>query len=440
VLNWILLGGNVAVVAAVVAWRAWRGGGIVLGHVELFAFGFLYYWMLPALAALLDPPANDPAVIAWYALVRSVVPATFTVYLALCLAFLLAFVGGTVVASRVAAPPMGAVPRSLPFDPRLLAVLLVPCIAAAALLGYQLRDQFFASYSAIFDSEGPVRGPFLALGIVALSLALLHTAASPPRPRPLANRWVMFYILLGGAGVTLGGRMYFVTGLLTLAAYQSAFVRPLRPRTVLVLGTAGALFAGLVGALRFGFAVASVGVAPVAAILALEPVFTSFSLFDFLRAGRLEALNAPYSLASSFLNFVPSFVLPDKVAYIVTPEDLGYSVRAPLGAFSSFVSLMVNFGGFGACLVLALFGAFLERLRRRGTAYAAVAYSLICGFLAFSLFRDPFHTSVVKSVVQFALLTPALVIGVLHVLTVVGSAPVLAARGNGAARAGRAGD
>jgi hypothetical protein len=79
--------------------------------------------------------------------------------------------------------------------------------------------------------------------------------------------------------------------------------------------------------------------------------------------------------------------------------------------------------------VLAAFGAFLERLRRRATAYAIVAYSMICGFLAFSLFRDPFHTSVVKSVVQFALLTPAVVIAVLHVLTVVGRAPAVARGG-----------
>ena len=418
----MLLATNIATVLAVVAWRVGRRGGVALGHVELFSFGFLYYWMLPAGAALASFAEGDPAVAAWYALARSVPARTFAAYLALCLAFYIAFVGGSAVASRVAVPAECAGRRTLAFDPQLLPALLPPCVGAALVLGYRLRSQFFSSYSAIFEAEGPVRGPFLALGVVVSSLALLYTASAAPSRHPLANRWVLFYLVLGGAGVALGGRMYLVTGLLTLAVYQSVFVRALRVRAVVALGGAGAAFAALVGAVRFGFDTSRLGVGPLATILAFEPVFTSFSLFDFLRAGRLEAVNVPYSLASSFLNFVPSYVLPDKVHYIVSLEDLGYAVRAPLGALSAFASLMVNFGGFGSCAVLAVFGAFLERLRRRGTAYAVVAYSMICGFLAFSLFRDPFHTSVVKSVVQFALLTPALVVATLHVLTVVGRA------------------
>jgi hypothetical protein len=342
-----LLAVDIAIVLAVVLWRIGRYRGVTLGHVELFAFGFLYYWMVPIGASLVTPPQADPAVAAWYTLALSVPTGTSAAYLGLCLAFFLSFVGGSALAARVAAPAERAQGGALAFDPRLLSALLPLCVGAALVLGYRLRGEFLSNYAAIFETEGPVRGPFLALGVVVSSVALLHTVTAQRADRSLANRWVLFYLVLGAAGVALGGRLYFVTGMLTLAAYWSVFVRPLRVRTVLVLAAAGAGFAGVVGAVRFGFDPSRIGLAPVAAILALEPVFTSFSLFDFLRAGRLEALNVPYSLASSFLNFVPSYVLPDKVRYIVTPEDLGYAVRAPLGAFSSFVSLMVNFGGSG---------------------------------------------------------------------------------------------
>ncbi len=438
VLNWTLLALNVGAVLAVVGWRARRAGGIAVGHVELFSFGFLYYWMLPAAVSLAPPLLGENvAVGAWYALAHAVPAGTMATFLALGLGFYAAFVGGTAAAARLAAPASRA-GRTLPFDARLLNLALVPCAAAVALSGYQLRGAFFSTYDAIFDQRAAARGPFLALSVFVLSLAVLYTraAGAAGAAGSLRNRWVLFYLAVGLAVIALGGRMYFITGLLVLAVYRSVFGRPFGVVTAAALGAAGGLFAAFVGVARFGLGGSAIGVAAIAGNFALEPVFTSFSLFDFLRAGRLELVNAPYSLATGFLNFVPTYVLPNKVDYMVGPEDLGYSVRSPLGALNSFVSLMVNFGAVGSAAVLAAAGAALERLRRRGTAFAVVAYSLISGFCAFSLFRDPFYTSVVKSVVQLSLVTPALVVAALHVLTVVGTVPraavpAPAAAGNG---------
>jgi hypothetical protein len=439
VLNWTLLALNIGAVLAVVWWRARRAGGIAVGHVELFSFGFLYYWMLPAAVALAPPLLGDDlAVGSWYALAHAVPAGTMGAFLALGLGFYAAFVGGSAAAARVASPAALA-ERVLPFDARLLNAALVPCAAAAVLSGYQLRGAFFSTYDAIFDQRAAARGPFLALSVFVLSLAVLYTRAGAGAAHAagsLRNRWVLFYLLVGVAVIALGGRMYFITGLLVLAVYRSVFGRPFGVATAAALGAAGALFAAFVGVARFGLSGSAFGVAAIVGNFALEPVFTSFSLFDFLRAGRLELVNVPYSLATGFLNFVPTYLLPNKVDYMVGPEDLGYSVRSPLGALNSFVSLMVNFGALGSAVVLAAFGAALERLRRRGTAFAVVAYSLISGFCAFSLFRDPFYTSVVKSVVQLSLVTPALVVAALHVLTVVGTVPraavpAPAAAGNG---------
>lgn len=429
-LLWVLLAVNVTVAAVVVAWRTKRRGGVAFEHVELFSFGFLYYWMLPAAAALLPPLEDSPAVNFWYSLATAVRRGTMPVYLALTLCFYLSFVGGAAVARRVGRP-VDARPAELPFDARLLDLLLPACALVGGLMAFQLRASFFTSYDAIFDTAGPARGPFLAFSVFVLSLALLYTASrgrtclgeAAPSARVLRNRWVLLYLVVGGAVLALGGRMYLVTGILALATYASAFIRPFAVRSTAGLVVGGATLAGLVGAVRFGFASAQVTPATIAASVAFEPIFTSFSLFDFLRQGRLELLNVPYPLATQFLNFVPTFVLPNKVDYMVTPEDLGYSVRAPLGALSAFVSLMVNFGSVGSCVVLCAFGASLERMRQRRSVYATVAYSMICGFLAFSLFRDPFYTSVVKSVVQLSLLTPAVIVAALHVLTVLVRAP-----------------
>lgn len=440
-LLWALLLTNVGLAVGVVVWRVRRRGGVTFGHVELFSFGFLYYWMLPAAAALLPPVDDSPAVRYWYDLATSVVRGAMPAFLALTLAFYAAFVGGSTAARRAGRPDARRAP---PFaaDVRLLDLILLPCAAVGAVMAFRLRGSFFSSYSQIFDTEGPARGPFLAFSVFVLSLALLYTSGRartrPPGVSPwavLQNRWAMLYLVAGLAVVALGGRMYLVTGLLSLASYASVYHRPFAVKTAATLAAGGAALAGLVGVIRFGLAGAQISPATIAASVALEPVFTSFSLLDFLRQGRLEWLNVPASLATQFLNFVPTFLLPDKVKYMIGPEDLGYSVRAPLGALSAFVSLMVNFGALGSVAVLFAFGFYLERLRRRASAFAACAYCMISGFLAFSLFRDPFYTSVVKSVLQLSLLTPALTVGVLHVLTVI-ARPALVRGPAAPARAG----
>ena len=423
-----LLAIAVALPLALLVRRAGDRRGVRVDHVVLFSFGYLFYWMLPAAAGRLPRVENSTPARIWYRLFDYIPDRSLLFYLSTCALMYGAFWLGSWVYR--AAIPARQPPRALRYDPRLLNFLFVPCVVLAAGLAYGLRDQFLAGYGAVIGTESATRGTLLATSLLVLSLMLLYgerpasARDGPPRPpasaRALfATPWGVFYTLLSLVLTTLGGRMTFVTGAVALVAYWSVYVRPLPRLRLLAAGVAGVLAAGVVGGIRFGLSASAFSATSVLFNIAAEPVFTSYSLMNFLIAGRLEVLNAPVVLGSQFINLVPTFLVPNKVSLMVDPVQLGYSVTSPFGALSSYVSFLVNFGAAGSAVVLFFMALGLEYLRHRGTAFARVAYAMTCGFIPFAFFRDPFYYSIVKSMVQLSLLMPAAVVALLHVMTAV---------------------
>lgn len=422
-----LLALNLLLAVGVLVRRLLARRGVELDHVTLFAFGSLYYWLLPVVAGVSPRFGDSPAESLWRSLFDAVPAGALVWYLSTAAVFFAAFWLGA-AAYRAA---FGRVPPAphLPFDRRPLNLLFVPCLVLSAALAYDLRNEFFGGYGAAAAFQSSARGSLLATSLLLLSFTLLYdgarraseASADPPAGmlRLFANRWGLLYLGLSAVLLTLGGRMTFVTGVVAALVYSSTYVRPLSRGALLAGAAASVLFVGLLGAIRFGFVTGAVSPVNVAFGLVAEPVFTSFSLMNFLIGGRFELLNAPWPLASAIVNLVPSFVLPNKVELIVDPASLGYSVESPFGALSSWVSFMVNFGAIGSAVVLFVGSAALEHLRQRRAPLARVVYPMICGFIPFSLFRDPFYQSLVKSILQISVVIPALVVVLLHVMTVV---------------------
>lgn len=97
----------------------------------------------------------------------------------------------------------------------------------------------------------------------------------------------------------------------------------------------------------------------------------------------------PAHFLSSFINFIPSVVFPDKVDYIL-PIDANF--YTPFGALNIIVSLIYNFGIIGSFLVIYFFGFFLTYVRLNGKSILFKSYYYcICGVIPFQLFRDDIH-------------------------------------------------
>lgn len=86
-----------------------------------------------------------------------------------------------------------------------------------------------------------------------------------------------------------------------------------------------------------------------------EPVFTWISVESMFSSNELPLIAIPYNFFSSFLNFVPTLLFPNKAEFI-QPITLNYD--NPFGATSLLVSLIANFGILGSCFVLFLLGFF----------------------------------------------------------------------------------
>lgn len=117
-----------------------------------------------------------------------------------------------------------------------------------------------------------------------------------------------------------------------------------------------------------------------------EPTFTWISAISMYDLNDLPLLSYPANFLSSFINLIPSSVLPDKKDLIV---ELSLKYDAPLGATSVLASLISNFGILGSGVAMFLLGFMMSQMRLRWkTVFGQTYYYCVCGIIPFQLFRD----------------------------------------------------
>ena len=428
-LLFFLLALNLILPIAVGAFAAVKRDGIEVNHLLIFSFGYVFYWILPIGIGLLHLFPEEPGMSLWYQVFDAVSPNTLAVYLVLTLCCFLAFWGGSLWGRSVTAR------RPHPFRPLffytpLLDIFLVFGLMAAAVFGMTLRDQFFHGYADfVSDALNTGRSSFTAASVFLLSLAFLYSAKQNETRKQnetgnekqsvrelFWNRYFILYFLVAFLVLSMGGRLYFISSIVMLLIYWSSYFRRIPKKTGLITFVALAGAAGLVGTLRMN---GPLNLSSILFGLLAEPLFTSFTLTNFLRAGEFQLLRFPIFLLSDFLNLVPSVLLPTKTALLANPEDYGFSVFAPLGATNSFFSFMINFGVVGTIAVFFLIGWFYSYLRQSDhTLLHRVLYVMLSGWLGFTFFRDDFSISVIKSMFQFSVALPLLMVIALQLLSV----------------------
>jgi oligosaccharide repeat unit polymerase len=394
--------------------------GFELNHVTLFSLGAALYWISPIVLGGLRPFAGEPAVGVWYAFFDSHTSLhRLVVYCAVIIGFQFAFVYGSWVGSHLRIPVPFA--QVLPFERRYLAFLFLPVLVIALLYGVQLRNEFFSGYIARSENDLALRGPFTASTLALLNIAFLYAATRPlsSEKRWWANAYVAAFSIVAVLLLSLGGRLYVASALLMALVYYSTKVRPISRKSLLIGGAVTVAGAGMAGLVRVGGTVSLKG----ALInIASEPLFTSFSLLQFLSQSHFELWNSPKFLLSSLINLIPTGLLPGKAQYLLDPTAYGYVVYQPFGGLNSFFSLSINFGILGSLIPLFLLGLLLSVLRRQRAAPLQVMYCMLSGWLGFSFFRDDFSISIVKNMLEFSVLVPIGIAGLLHIVTIAAAA------------------
>src|ERR1700739_4742284 len=367
---------------------------VEVNHVPLFTFGFLFYWILPiAVGQISSTFAGDN----WSDLFGA---ANFTSkYLAVSITSYRAFAISDSIARRSVRTILG---KARAFSSTGLAICLVPAIPAAIFTAYIYRSLLFQQYGRDIPAER-ARGTVSAFVIFFGVIALLHISDQIGQSfKRIATSWFVLPFVAGCIFMlVLASRIYVVSFILIFVVYSTCFIHRFKIKNLILGATILAAISGTIGALRVGLSIGDSG-----SNLILEPMLTSFSLIYFLRYESLAWIHFPTYLISDLVNLVPTALLPGKSDLIQFPF-----VYNPGGAVHSFVSFNYNFGIIGTVGFMFLLPIVLRWIRAQSSIQLfRVSYSMLSGFLAFTFFRDPFSVSLVREMLEFSVIMPAVLV------------------------------
>lgn len=393
-----------------------------VNHILLFSFGYVYYFVLPIFVGLNKLFVGLPAMDLWYSIFNEVSDKTIIFYLILIFIFYLSFILGSTRKTKNKKPLINVDDN---FEKEELNFFLITGMAISMIFFYGYRNSFFTGYSKDSLSTVIQKGPFIALSLVILALALIYIGKNHDQlgydiniKGLFFNKFLITYFTVAILILSLGGRLYFVTSIVILLCYYSVYYKKIKLSYVLSLFLLLAISMGTIGVIRLDGS--NFSMTSVLFNLFQEPIYVSFSLASFLDINNFKILNLPIYLLSSLINLIPTYVFPNKLDYIIPLADSGYNIYTPLGAVHTFAPLMINFGIFGSAIFLYGVGWFLNRIKSDAkSVLARTIYVSFSGFLTFTFFRDGFETSLIKNIFQFSILMPILIVLSANVLSII---------------------
>lgn len=377
--------------------------GKSLYHVWLFLFGIIYYLIVPALVIaskiwkdypgmdILYSYYKDEYLLGYFILVTIIViPFYIGAYLPLY------YYNGE---SR---PPHQVIISS-----RGLLIVTLPLLLYSQYVIWTNRNYMFQGY--LSDIDAPFIGTIATINMIFLFVFLYNKNGEYSSS---INRILSLLLLeLCIISLGLGTRMYVMVTLFSIFVFllDRQFVTL---KKMMIWFSVIIVFLLAVGIWRMGdtdFTIdqlAYIGVA--------EPTFTWISVISMYDLNDLPLLAFPGNFISSFVNFVPSSVFPNKSEFI---SDLSLNYDAPLGATNVLLSLISNFGILGSMIAIFILGFLLTQIRLHWrTVFGLTYYYCICGIIPFQLFRDDLGI-VNKQLFSNLLLLPILFFGVHRIMS-----------------------
>lgn len=355
-----------------------------ISHNLLFLFGAIYYLLMPFFVGSFGYLYDMPGMSNWYSDFSSIPIENFYIYYIYVFSIFLMFYLGSFLFAKVSLKIKKI--NSLTYPGYFLGAFFSISIFVA-LLSIFIRNSStaFSGYDT-YDHEligmvGTVNVLVTFLCVHAL-LNKMHNS--------LYLYFLMLSLLLSSVFLLgLGSRMYVLVPVIALLTFKVNYSE--KPMSVFRLFTFSILFLLvmlLVGVWRVGL---DFNFEFFVYIFLAEPIFTSWSAASFLQIHELPLIAEPYNFMSSFLNFVPSSVFPNKADFIYKVSDF-YRYHAPLGADNIFVSTVGNFGLLVGSFYFFLLGGALSFLKNvsKGDKFLTAYYVCLLAVIPFQLFRDNF--------------------------------------------------
>ena len=349
-----------------------------LYHIPLFLFGFLYYLVLPPCVVSMQLFATFPGMSFLY---QYFSPHFIPTYAIIITIFCISFIIGAILPFKYMRK------KNIASDIHYISnkdlfLFASPFWVAGQYMIITNRQNLFQGYQIDYDTE--------LIGAIATinTIFLFFFLYSRNIPKNKQSKWSNFFItfsIFEFSSILLGfgSRMYIMIPLIAYIIYLLD-QKKIKLRKLFLQISIAIIFLLGIGIWRLGDsdytidAIMYIGVA--------EPTLTWISAESMFDKGDLPYIAFPSNFLTSFINFVPSFLLPDKAA-LIQPINISYD--SPFGATNILVSLISNFGILGSCTALFLLGFILTSIRINGkTAFAKTYYYCVCGMIPFQLFRD----------------------------------------------------
>lgn len=387
---------------------------IIFDHEVVFSIGYLYYWILPMLVGILiDDDVNEGTVQFWYSFFSRLSEGQKETFLLICMLFYCAYMLGARVAivghirhkKNEGKREINDVDLGYIF----LTILMLPALFYVA---WKIQPYLFGGYTAGWGDNAwwEAKGMLATLLLVSFAIYYMYTLRhwnySKSVFKNLQNRYAILYLICSIMMISTGGRLYFMTTVISLIVFYGAYLQRLTIKKLAIVAIIGLTFVGMIGIVRHAQSESADAWLAIGANLILEPALTSISSMTFIQSNDLPILaDVKYPL-SLFINLLPSFLFRDLRNEISVDLGTEYDIESPLGALSSFVSWIGYFGILGSLAGLFIFGFLLSILKNRTDSTSHVIYGMLCGATMFTFFRDQFNISLIKIMIQDSVLAP----------------------------------
>ncbi|WP_253645231.1 hypothetical protein [Vibrio sp. Y42_MX_L11] len=275
----------------------------------------------------------------------------------------------------------------------ILFVVLMLTVVKARLAGVV----FFSGYESYNKS---ILGPLATLCFMSMWFYLYFS-----------KKYFLFLFLLSATLLlSLGSRMFFI---LPLLSFLVDFVHknPKKIFKILIFTFLALIFVLIVGLWR---ANGQISLVSLIGVLFAEPIFTSIGTLYYFNDGR-PLIGVPYDVFAAFINFIPSFLFPDKntLMYLIMQDE---KVNNPFGAQSLLINLYKNFGAFYPVFIFFIGGGygFLYKRRLSDKKYY-VAYLMTLPLTLTYIYREGFIT-VIKVMFFNSVFLPFLLLSIIGML------------------------
>lgn len=244
---------------------------------------------------------------------------------------------------------------------------------------YSNRQYLFSGYTTGYQVD--FLGKIATMNCLYLFLFLYLKRLNANNLQKIASATLLIensIVLIGS-----GSRMFVLIPVVSFLVYQLDTKR-IAIRRLFVISSIFIVFFLVVGVVRQGSTIT--GIEPLVYIGVAEPVFTWIGAGSFMVSNpSIHLIDFPSNFIGTFINFIPTFLFPNKADYIV---EVPYLYENPLGASSILVNMYGNFGLLATPVMFFIGGFLLTTIRYKRTLFFQIFYYCCCGVIPFVLFRD----------------------------------------------------